>query len=176
MTYASPAPRDLIFSAIAELKKDHPEAARPLLERALEMVPNEPVPLYLLGTAHYRCGNYAEAEIFFRRSLAISPGQPDACFHLAQTLRALKRPREAIDFCHQVLKAKPGFVEASLELAQAETEIGATGDAESRYRGILATAFNLTAILNLTTLLNQQDCFAESEALLRQALQVLGYG
>ena len=165
--------RDLVVSAIAELEQDRLESAQSLLTQAVEAAPHEPVPLYLLGTVLYRRGLYIDAEPLFRRALDISPGQPDTCFHLAQTLRVLKRPAEAIHFCGQALHSRPGFTEAALELAQAQTEMGALAEAEQEYRRLLSHTFNLTAVLKLTTLLNQRDSFSESETILRQSLRVL---
>ena len=162
--------RDLVVSAVTEIKHDRLASAQALLDQVIVAAPHEPVPLYLSGTVQYRLGNFEGAESLFRQSLRISPGQPDACFHLAQSLSALKRPNEAIDFCRQALKSRPDFPDAWLEMATAQAEIGAIREAETGYRRVLAMTFNLTAILNLTALLNSQDEFGESEQILRHAL------
>ena len=62
--------------------------------------------LMLAGRAAFRTNDYAAAEAYYRRALAIKPGH-DVWASLAATLPHLGRIKEAIDACHRALRFDP---------------------------------------------------------------------
>lgn len=160
----------LLATSVARIKDGDFEAAETLLSDVLTIETRHPVALYLMGLTQFERARWARAEEFFRRALAASPGRPEICLHLAQCLRALQRPAEALAFCRMVLKAQPGHGGAWLELAKAQEESGAAADAEATYRQMLARSPDAEIVLNYSRFLNTMGRAPEAEVMLRHAL------
>lgn len=159
-----------IVTGMAAIEREDWTVAASLLDALLARHPGEPVALYLLGLVNFRQNNWPAAEKFLRKALAIAPGQAQVALQLAQTLRALQRPGEALDLCRQILAAHPGDVAAWLELGKAQEESGAVAAAEASYRHILAKSGDPAVAINLAQLLISTDRSVEAEALLRRML------
>ena len=148
------------------------DAADGHLGRALSLTPLNPVALFLRGTIRFRQEDLGAAELSFRQALNISPGHALASLHLAQTLRALKRPNEAIVHCRAALATEPDNPDVMLELAKAQEESGDLSAAESSLRRLLQrTPGMVQAVINLSGLLIRRRHTVEAEGLLRYSLQ-----
>lgn len=60
-----------------------------------------------LGSVAHHTGRHAESERLFRRAVELAPGNPNFREHLGVALRALKRPKEAIDHYEAALALDP---------------------------------------------------------------------
>jgi tetratricopeptide (TPR) repeat protein len=96
--------------------------------RAIELLPDESLPLNSLGVAQYRAGRYAQAITILEQSLAAGAGQSDACdlFFLAMAHHRLGHREEArrcLDRATAWLARPPALTPAQLnELASYRTE------------------------------------------------------
>jgi len=73
-----------------------------LAKQSLTIVDNQPDSLDTLGWIYYHTAAYEEALPLFRKALAINNGNSAAKYHLALTLKALKRDNEAIKLMVEV--------------------------------------------------------------------------
>src|SRR5262245_1428333 len=73
------------------LPAGRPEAARPLLERALALAPELPGHYRRLAEGHAGAGRWAAAAEAWQRALALVPGEPATLIGLGEALKALDR-------------------------------------------------------------------------------------
>jgi len=81
--------------------------ARPLLDTALKVYPDERLFHDVLGALHHSQGDYAAAETAFRRSLALKPTGSLAYTNLSDALARQGRPEEALAVLQQGLLLRP---------------------------------------------------------------------
>jgi tetratricopeptide (TPR) repeat protein len=161
----------LVGEALQCLAHDELAEADAHLSRALALGPRHPMALFLKGVVESRCGHWRAAEPYFRQALLLSPAQPLICLHLAQTLRAVGRPIEAIELCRLALSTEPGNPELMLELTKSQEESGDLPAAETGLRELLRQApATVQATLNLADLLIRCRRGDEAEAILGSAL------
>lgn len=166
---------DLLAQAVHHLNGADDARAEACLDRALALDPAEPVAHCLLGIIRLERRDWHGAEESLRRAMAIDPDQPQVLFHLARTLRALARPREAIPLYTAALKHAPGERMLWLELGVAQEEAGAVGDAQATYAALLKRAPGLIeAERRLAVLWQRCGRGAEAEAMLRGVLARIG--
>ncbi|HEY4077634.1 MAG TPA: tetratricopeptide repeat protein [Rhizomicrobium sp.] len=165
--------QDLLADAVTKLNAGSHDAAKAILTEIIAVAPQHPVALYLLGMAYFDTESFEEAERQFRVALRVCPDQPKICLHLARTLRALKRPYEAIIFARLVLSEAPS-TEAQLELAKALEESGSNSSAEAVYRTLLAREPNPVAANNLANLLDHTGCGSAARTVLTTAMDQAG--
>ncbi len=72
-----------------------------LLEKAMELSPEDPFILDSVAWAQYRLGNLNEAEVLLRKSIAIHK-DPDVSVHLAEVLWVQNRKEEALNLLREV--------------------------------------------------------------------------
>ena len=85
----------LHFLAVAHLQAARPEAALPLLDRAVEVRPDEAAAHASRALALNGLGRHAEALVSADRALALRPGMAEALKPRAVALAALERAGEA---------------------------------------------------------------------------------
>lgn len=73
----------------------HLDRALPMLERAVELRPNDGFIVDSLGWVHYRLGNYHEAVRHLERAVELQPGDPILNDHLGDAYWRVGRQREA---------------------------------------------------------------------------------
>lgn len=161
--------REQIATAVAALAGGNRPGAEAILRQILEKG-DHPVALYLLGLAANEARRWPEGEALLRRALRLSPGEPRLHLALAQSLRAQHRPWEALELARAAWTAAPDDIPAALELARAQEETGASGEAEAGYRRILARGLEPIALVNLCRLLTGDGRAAEAQSLLEKAL------
>jgi len=103
--------------AIAMLRKDqHLDLAISHIERALEIVPRQPLYINSLGTAYWQAGRLQEARDQFEGLIAIQPDYVEAHYNLANTFRSLQEYDLAIvNYC-KTIDLDPGFTDAYNDL------------------------------------------------------------
>jgi tetratricopeptide (TPR) repeat protein len=160
-----------LAAAVAAMARGDMDMAEATFREILVLRPEHPVAIYLSGRIAMERGDWSKAETLFRHALALAPDRPEIALHLAQSLRALQRAPEALPYCRQVLERIPDHSGAWLELAKAQEESGATDDAQATYRKILAAQADITALVNLSSLLSRTGRAEEAEQMLRLALE-----
>ncbi len=88
-------------------RTDRYEEALILIERALQLQPDEAAILDSLGWVHYRLGNYDEALLRLREALRAMP-DPEVAAHLGEVLWATGQKKEAQVIWQQGLELQPG--------------------------------------------------------------------
>jgi len=144
-----------------------PAAAAAALRKAVELLPGQSRPRFLLGVALERSGDLPSAAESFASASTLDPNEPESLTHLGEVLLQLKKPAEAEKKFRMVLereaKSAPALHGIALSLeAQGKPE------AVDAYRNYLALQpQDTSARIRLVHLLlaNKQfdEAFAESE-------------
>lgn len=95
LTADSNSPEFLYKFALIALRAGMGDAARPALERALTLRPNEPAYVLALGVAWLSRGDLFEAEKLFRKLIELQPDSASGQLHLGYVLLNQKKYREA---------------------------------------------------------------------------------
>lgn len=85
---------------------DRYEEALQLLEKAIEITPDDPAIIDSLGWAQYKLGRYEEALANLRRAYAAFPDH-EVASHLGEVLWVMGRPDEAIAVWRNALETRP---------------------------------------------------------------------
>ena len=113
----------------AEIWAENPDAARLRFERALDISNDDANALYGLGRAAYQSGAYEEALGHFRNALQKDETEVLARVYLVQSLRKLRRYRQAIREADRAIKDTPDVTSFYYEKAKAQKSIERRGDA-----------------------------------------------
>ena len=118
---------DAILEALERLAAGEPREALAAAARALKEAPRDPDALYLLGAAHYRCGELGPAEARLRQAIAADGATP--AFHalMGNVLQDRGDIGEAIKAYRRALRLQPALAEAHNDLG---TAYFARGDSE----------------------------------------------
>jgi protein O-GlcNAc transferase len=163
----------LLSRALACLDRNDVAQADDLLALALVAAPDDAQVLQLTGVLRRMQGLPAEAETYYRRSLAIDPSQPQVHHNLGNLLNILMRSVEAVAEQREAIRLKPNYAEAHLNLAFALSAKGDHAAAEKSCRDALRIQPNyLFAKQALAMELNELDRPGEAERLLRQTLSL----
>lgn len=139
-----PLPNDLKLVALDYVLLNDYDDAIHWLQRSVGADPRNAEAWYSLGRAQMHQGHFADAATAFQRSLAVVPQDPKTLDNLGLSYEALNQPEEA-------LKAYRAAVEASTALPHPRAD-------ESEQ-----------PLLDLGTLLNSRERFAEATPLLLHA-------
>jgi tetratricopeptide (TPR) repeat protein len=91
--------------------------AETILRRILELAPENPDALQLLGMIARQAGRNADAASLFHRSLAANPSQPHVYNNLGNSLLDLDDPAGAASAYREALRLAPTYDEARVNLA-----------------------------------------------------------
>jgi len=161
----------LLQQTLKLLDANDARQAEDLLIHILDARPEEPDALQLLGLIRRMQRRPAEAEDFYRRSLAIRPEQPHVHHNLGNLLISLSRYDEAIAALSEAVRQKANYVDAHLNLGKAYSMAGQHAAAEKSYRRVLwLNPGNPLALQLLGGVLNDVGKPKEAEAVLRKAL------
>lgn len=84
--------------------------------------------------------NIDSSYVYTRRSLEISPSEPQACYNYAVILSTLNRAPEAVDYYQKTLALDPSIVAAKMQLGLLYESLGDTAMALLYYREFVNTA------------------------------------
>lgn len=101
------------------LTEKDPAAAAVPLRRAVELLPAQSRPRFLLGLAQERSGDLTSAAESYEAALRLDPADKETVSHLGSLYLKLKRYPEAESRFRAVLETQPNLPQALLGLAQA---------------------------------------------------------
>ena len=170
------APDDAILHLeFAELLRDLGDRAGAIeqLEIVTLLLPHRADPYEKLGNLSYQTGRIADAEKYFRKSLALNPDSSEVLNGLGLVLAGQQKFSEAIGFYEQALQLRPpNSVMLRVNLALVLVNQEKTSEAIGQYREVLLLEpTNEIACINLGVLLLDQEKYAEAAAQFRRALQ-----
>ena len=83
------------------------DMARPHLERAVELEPNDESNQYLLGASLYNLNRFAEAEPHLQRAVKLNHSEENCCYLLGCCLYKLERYEDAVGHLQRSVELKP---------------------------------------------------------------------
>jgi tetratricopeptide (TPR) repeat protein/peroxiredoxin len=107
------------------------DEARRVLERAVEVAPQDPEANYGLGMVFAQADDTSRAYDYLRRALQARPVYPEALNNLGVLYLVTQRRDEAVASFEQCIRAAPGFDQAYLNLARVYALEGARDKARS---------------------------------------------
>lgn len=106
---AQPTPTVLNNAAYIALQLEEYAKARELAQQAVDANGQSPNALDTLGQALYFLKEYQTALPHFRKALAIDNNRADIKYHIAKTLIALNREKEAVSFLAEAVNSAESF-------------------------------------------------------------------
>jgi len=128
-----------------QLARHEAEAAKRLLEQAVELAPQFSTAWNNLGTIAYQTRNYARAEECFREALRQDPGSYEPLVNLGGVLVSLHKLDEAWDYNLHAVLTRPNDALANSQLGMTYLGLGSLELAEKYFRiaaGIDPTHFS----------------------------------
>lgn len=116
---------------------DTPDAARPLIDRALRANPQDADALTLLGLVAQRCGKRGEALDAFGRARAADPDNPARLGNHGVALKQAGRHVEAIAAFERALALRPGAAITLANLGSSLIEADRAAEAEAPLRAAI---------------------------------------
>jgi tetratricopeptide (TPR) repeat protein len=113
----------MAYLADSEMQLNHPEAARPLIEKAIRIDPNLELPHLDKGILDAGDGRRDEALLEFQTAARLNPNDVNAHYRLARLYQAMGRKDEAkaeFDWTSNLHKAENASVFEQLERAKAK--------------------------------------------------------
>lgn len=153
---------------VSFLARQHIEAARPHLEQAARLAPDDATIRDNLGLIYTRLGDTAGADAQFARATRLDPLMVSAWVNRAQCAAQAGDPGKAEAFARQALAINPRLADAHLNLGNALLDLGRWDEAEESYRTAMLCAPPgwIEASLNLGNLYDVRGRFAEAIAVL----------
>jgi predicted O-linked N-acetylglucosamine transferase (SPINDLY family) len=141
--------------------------------RILQVQPDHPDTLHVLGVIVYQLHRHDEAVEFIRRAIEMKPEEAEYHNHLGAAYRAQGRLEEAEGCYRQALALNPSNGAAYYNLGNVLKEQGKLEEAVARYRQALALNPDyIEAYNNLAVALRDQGKPHEAVACFRQALAI----
>jgi tetratricopeptide (TPR) repeat protein len=130
----------LHYLGVIHYQHNRPAEALPLLERAVERVPQEAEFHNNLGLALAASDRFDEAIAAHRRALALNANHAVAWNNLGLALQAMNELPAAIDAFHHALKQNSDFAQAHWNLGLALLAVGESADGWREYEWRLRIA------------------------------------
>jgi tetratricopeptide (TPR) repeat protein len=121
------------------------DRARQMMETTLQVDPNFPPALKMLGYAYLEAGNPdpAKAIAALKRYVALQPGQPNPEDSLGKALRYAGDDQGSVEHYGEALQLDPTFIAARVGLADTLTLMGDYSDARDQYDRTISLAESL---------------------------------
>lgn len=132
-------PEVLRLNAIARLLQGRADEAIPLLRRALEERPDDPLLHNNIGSALRATGDVAAALAAFGRACELAPGLAAAWYNLGKAYRSLQMPERAQEALERVLSLSPRHTAARIMLGDNLKTLGRIDEATLAWRTVLET-------------------------------------
>jgi len=130
--------KQTISLAVQHHKAGRLPQAESIYQQILQVDPDQPFALHLLGAIAHQTGRNDIAIDLITKALAIKPDFADARNNLGLALQDLGRLDEAVASYHKALVAKPYYAEAHYNLGNSLKELGKPDGAIASYRKALA--------------------------------------
>jgi predicted O-linked N-acetylglucosamine transferase (SPINDLY family) len=168
------------FDAIQalELALEHHQAGRlaeaeRIYKQVLEVDPNHPQALHLLGLIAHQCGKHELAIELIEKTIRIDPSKAHYRNNLGEAYRAVGRAGDAEQQYGAALLLNPAYTEAHNNLGNALLDLGRLEEAEQSYRRALSLKPNyVEAHNNLGIALLELGRLEEAERSYRRALSL----
>jgi predicted O-linked N-acetylglucosamine transferase (SPINDLY family) len=147
--------------------------AEQIYRQILQVRPDQPDALHLLGVVHSQRGQYDAAIDSIRRAIQIRPGE--AAFHgnLGVAYRGLGRLDEAVASCRRALEIQPDFADAHYNLGLALLRQGNLSEAIACYqRALRVQPGHANAMNSLGNAMQAEGRFPEAADCYQRAIQV----
>jgi protein O-GlcNAc transferase len=157
--------------AIAHHNAGRLQQAEGIYQQILQLSPQHPDALHLLGLIAYASGKHQTAIELISQALQVRPNMPHAHYNLGVTLQAQGRLKEAAASYRQALKLKPDYVDAYNNLGNLLKQQDRLAEAVVNYRQALRLRPDFVdAHYNLGNVLREQDKLAEAMISYQQTL------
>ncbi|HEX8521280.1 MAG TPA: tetratricopeptide repeat protein [Tepidisphaeraceae bacterium] len=149
--------------------------AEPVYRRALELEPQNPAALHLLGVAASQMGRKEEAIQFISRAIEINPVVADFHVNLALVYVEVGNPIKAIPCCQRALQLQPNHADAYNHMGVALGQLSRIDQAVLYLRKALELKENhIDAMTNLAALYQQTGRYEDALVLLDRLQRVRG--
>lgn len=163
----------LMMSAVQLHQQGRFDDAERMYKRALEVEPNNPDALHLLGLIEHKRGRNDEALGLIERAIQAKPREPTFHTNLGQVLRSLNRPADAVAAQRRAIELDPRLAEAHSNLACALYDLKQFDEAEAAARrAIQLNPQSHAAYLNLGNALRERDDFDGAMQAYQQSLRL----
>lgn len=175
---ASPLPASVDISDALQLATQHHHAGRlseadAVCQRILQMSPNHPDALHLLGMIAYQIGMHDVAETFFSNALDSAPNFADGHNNLGVVLMAQGKMEEASASYQKTISLMPTHANAHYNLGNVLEEQGRLEEAVASYQAAISLKPDYAeAHNNLGSTLEQQGKLVEAIASFRRVLLI----
>ena len=175
-TIPSPEQQTLIIQQSLALAVQHhnegrlPEAES-ILQQILQVDPNQPVALHLLGLIAHQAGKNDTAVDLITKALTIQPDYAEAHGNLGNMFKELGKLDEAVASYQKALAIKPDNAGAHYNLGLALQELGQFNEAVDHYRKVTdINPDHAEAHNNIGNAFNDLGCLDEAVASYHKAL------
>ncbi|MDM8523367.1 tetratricopeptide repeat protein [Desulfococcaceae bacterium HSG8] len=149
------------------------QAAEEIYKKLLEIQPDHPDALHLLGVAAHQTGKNDTAEELINRAIQINPLNPNYYNNLGASFRARGKLKEAISCYEKTLQVSPDYAEAHNNMGNVFREMGRLNDAVSSYKKALELRPSMMgAYKNLGATLRNQGKLDEAIEYYKKALEI----
>lgn len=163
---------DILNSAINHLARGELSDAEILLQKILQLSPDQPAALHFLGLIAFQTGRIAVARDFIKKTIEVKPDYPDALSNFALVLLQLGELKSAQDSCQKALFIDPQHVEAHCNLGQSLQAQGLLDEAIKSYKNALAISpGHSSSHNNLGVIAYSQRNWRQAEAHYQEALR-----
>jgi protein O-GlcNAc transferase len=148
--------------------------AKAIYQKILDIEPQQPVALHLIGVVAYQSGENTKAVELINRALSVAPDYADAHNNLGNAYRAMKKPNEAIESFQKAIVINPNYADAYNNLGNTFKELGNFDAAVTSYKKSLAIKpDSAEAYNNLGETYKDQENLDEAEINLSKALSLM---
>ena len=161
-------PQTQDIQATLNLAVEHHNAGRlgeaeGLYLQILNLAPNQPDALQLLGVIAYQSGRNDDAIELLSKSISINPNSANALCNLGAAYRAVERLQDAVDCYQKALAINPNYADAHANLGNAYSQLGLQNEAIACFKSALALKPDFTAAeMNLGNELKRMKRFDEA--------------
>jgi tetratricopeptide (TPR) repeat protein len=164
----------MLDEGIAHHREGRKEDAERCYRQVLEIAPNQPDALNLLGVLAADAGFKSLAVDLMRKALLTRPKDPNILNNLGHALSEMHQYEEARDRLERALALKPDFDEAKYNLGKALRFLGETEPALKLWREVWdADDRVFAALVGITNIYGDNGRFDEAEATAREVIKRL---
>jgi tetratricopeptide (TPR) repeat protein len=164
--------QSLLEKGIAHHQADEKLEAERYYQKVLQIAPNQPDALNLLGVLAAESEAYPIAIGLMERALLTRPKDPNILNNLGHALSEVHRDAEAKDKLERAIALRPDFDEAKYNLGSVLRHMGETDRAMQLWREVWEADDRVfAALLGITNLYADKGQFDEAEAMAREVIE-----
>lgn len=147
------------------------DEALPILDRLVQVAPDNVAGLLLQGRAYEGLWRYGEAESVFRQAAALAPESSEPFWQLSKVLQTQKKYQEAEVAIARALEINPESIDLLLHLSTLLSSTGRMDDALSMLEALLARDPGNAEVLSMTIFLSNYSVRYSAEQRFQLALK-----